>query len=144
MEQEGYFYLLVHAANCFGYDKDTIDGRYSFADQHLDAWLEIARNPVENKAWQDADSPFEFLSAIMEIAKAHAHNGGPEDYATGFMVAWDASCSGLQVLSALARDRHSAELCNIARTDVRGDYYKMIADHVWKDCTYTEAEEKDV
>ena len=140
--EEGYFFLLVHASNTWGYDKASIDGRYDFADRRLNEWLEWAKDPVNNKGWQKADSPFEFLAAIMEIAKSHAHNGGPFDYESGLLVAWDASCSGLQVLSALCRDRHSAELCNIAVAEKRGDYYKMIADHVWEDAVYEEEEVK--
>ena len=139
---EGYFFLLVHAANCWGFDKADIDGRYDFADSKLDVWMEIASDPVKNKLWQAADSPFEFLAAIMEIKKSHQHNGGPYDYASGLLVAWDATCSGLQVLGALARDRHSAELSNISLNDKRGDYYKMIADHVWAQTTYTDQELK--
>ena len=138
--QEGYFWLFVHAANCWGYDKDTIDGRFNFADKYLNKWMEWAKDPVNNKGWQKADSPFEFLAAIMEIQKSHEQAGGPYEYESGLLVAWDASCSGLQVLSALSRDRHSAKLCNIANSEVRGDYYKMIAEHVWKDAVYTEEE----
>ena len=137
----GYFWLLVHAANCWGYDKDSIDGRYEFADANLDGWLEVAKNPIEDKRWQEADDPFNFLAAIMEIQKAMEFEGGPYEYPSGLPVAWDATCSGLQVLSALARDEKSGALCNLTATDERGDYYKMIAEHVWKSCTYTDQDE---
>ena len=139
---EGYFWLLVHAANCFGEDKLTIDGRFDFAESKLKSWMEIAKDPVGNKLWQEADSPFEFLAAIMEIKNAFANDGGVYEYESGLPVAWDATCSGLQVLSALSRDEVSGALCNLTDTDVRGDYYKFIADHVWKECSYSDKEEQ--
>ena len=139
---EGWFWLLVHTANCFGEDKLTIDGRFDYANSKLDSWMEIAKDPVNNKLWQDADSPFEFLAAINEIKNAFANPGGVYEYESGLPVAWDATCSGLQVLSALARDEKSGALCNLTNTEERGDYYKMIADHVWKDCEFNDAEER--
>ena len=140
---DGYFWMLVHAANCWGYDKDTIDGRHDYADGELDKWIACAKDPVNNKLWQYADSPFEFLAVIMEINKAMQNPGGVYAYESGLPVAWDATCSGLQVLSALARDEKSGALCNITETEERGDYYLMIADHVWKSCEFTEEEEAE-
>ena len=132
--EEGWFWLLVHTANCFGEDKLTIDGRFDYANEKLDSWIEIAKDPVNNKLWQQADDPFNFLAAITEIKNAYTNPGGVYEYESGLPVAWDATCSGLQVLSALSRDEKSGALCNLTETDTRGDYYKMIADHVWKDC----------
>ena len=140
--EEGWFWLLVHTANCFGEDKLTIDGRFDYANDKLDSWMEIASDPVNNKLWQKADDPFNFLAAIMDIKKAMAHDGGVFDYPSGLPVAWDATCSGLQVLSALSKDEVSGALCNLTDSDVRGDYYKYIADHVWEDCTFNNAEER--
>ena len=139
---EGYFWLLVHTANTFGFDKATIDERFDYAEGKLTEWMEIAKDPVNNKLWQDADSPYEFLAAIMEIKKAFANPGGVYAYESGLPIAWDATCSGLQVLSALSRDEISGELCNLTETDKRGDYYKYIADHVWQECVYTDTEER--
>ena len=145
IKTEGYFFLLVHAANCWGEDKSSIDERYNFVAKKggkLDEWMEIAKDPINNKVWQSADSPFEFLAAILEIKKSHEHPGSPYDYPSGLLVAWDATCSGLQVLAALCRDQHSGLLSNIAYSEKRGDYYQMIADHIWKDCVYTEQDER--
>ena len=141
LTSEGYFWLYVHAANCWGFDKASIDGRHDFADENMNEWLTWAKDPINNKGWQKADSPFEFIACIREIMKSHAYEGGPFDYPSGLPVAWDATCSGLQVLSALACDEVSGELCNLTATEKRGDYYKYIADHVWADFTYTKEEE---
>ena len=138
---EGWFWLLVHTANCFGYDKDSIDGRYEFAEGKLDQWVQIGKDPIKNKLWQKADSPFEFLAAVIEIYKA-VKSGDRYNYESGLAAAWDASCSGLQVLSALAKDHKSGALCNLTDAQERGDYYLMIADEVWKECVYDQSEEK--
>ena len=139
--KEGWFWLMVHTANCFGYDKDSIDGRFNFAEEHLEEWVEIGADPVNNKLWQKAGSPFEFLSAVVELHNA-VSSGDRYNYESGLAVAWDASCSGLQVLAALANDETSGALCNLTDTEERGDYYLTIADKVWEDCVYDDQEEK--
>ena len=144
IRREGWFWLLVHAANCFGYDKDTIDKRFEFAEKQLPVWMEWANDPVNNKSWQNSrvvDSPFEFLAAILEIKNALALED-KYSYSSNLLVAWDATCSGLQVLAAISRDSKAAELCNLTDTLERSDYYRTIANHVWKDTSYTKQEEE--
>ena len=135
--EEGWFWLLVHTANCRGWDKFSIEERYEKASHNLDAWMKIAKDPVNNKQWQCADSPFEFLAAIVEIHKA-IESDDIFGFESGAMVAWDATCSGLQVLSAITRDKEAGKLCNLANTGERGDYYNMIAEHIWPETAYNE------
>ena len=40
---------------------------------------------------------------------------------TGLMVAVDATCSGLQILAGLAKDRSTAELVNVVPSDKPSD-----------------------
>ena len=128
----GLYWLFVHAANCWGYDKERIQKRHDWANEKWEEWKVWAEDPVKNKQWQKADDPFNFLAAILELKKA---NGDPQ-YESGLPIALDATCSGLQVLSALSRDEKSAALCNLTDTTKRGDYYLMIADEVWKQCLF--------
>ena len=44
------------------------------------------------------------------------------------MVAVDATCSGLQILAGLAKDRSTAELVNVVPSDKPSDAYKAVAD----------------
>ena len=127
---DGWFWLLVHAANCWGEDKLSLDDGFDFADKKLDEWIAIAKDAVNDRRWTEADDPYGFLAAIIEIKNAYAHKGGPYDFPSGLMIAWDATCSGLQVLAALTRDKEAGKHCNLTG-EVRGDYYKMIADEVW-------------
>ena len=128
----GLYWMFVHAANCWGYDKERIQKRYDWANENWEEWKVWAEDPVNNKQWQKADDPFNFLAAILELKKAN----GDIQYESGLPVALDATCSGLQVLSALSRDKISGALCNLTDTTKRGDYYLMIADEVWKECDF--------
>ena len=134
---EGHYWLFVHAANCWGQDKLSLDDGFDYTEAHLDEWLVWGEDPINNKGWQDADDPYGFLATIIEIYKAYQWKDGVYAFESGLLIAWDATCSGLQVLSALTRDKASGKLCNLTG-EKRGDYYKMIADEVWKDCNYTE------
>ena len=137
---EGWFWLLVDASTKWGEDKLSLDDGFNYAESRLDEWLVWAEDPVNNKGWQEADDYWGFLASILEIKKAIDFPDGKELYPSGLPIAWDATCSGLQVLAALSRDKASGELCNLTG-DKRGDYYQMIADTVWKDFEYTD---KDV
>lgn len=139
--EEGWYWLLVHAANCAGEDKLPLNDRYEYANKNLDAWLEIAANPIEDKRWQGKgiDDKFGFLAAILEIKRA-VDSEDIFGFKSGLIVAQDATCSGLQVLSAISRDDDAAKMCNIDGSEERGDYYGSIAEELWKDFSYTEEE----
>lgn len=155
--EKGWDWLLVHATNCFGEDKLTIEERIQYANEHLLEWMVWLEDPINTKfeevdeetgeiteyrPWTKADSPFEFLAAILEIKKARAYEGGKFNYPSGLVVAFDATCSGLQVLSAMSRDKFSGQMCNLTASDEIGDYYKTIADELWKQFEYTPEEEE--
>ena len=144
--ENGWYWLLVHAANCYGFDKAPIEERFEFAEKHLDEWKSIGSDLKNNKSWQQADDPFNFAAAVLEIHKA-IESGDKYEFSSGLMVALDATCSGLQILSALSKDRKGAELSNLTNNtvkdkNVKGDYYKMVADYVWKECSDSTDEEK--
>ncbi len=127
----GMWSLMVNAANVFGYDKAALTERFDFAEDNLSVWMEIASNPVEDKRWQTADDPTNFLAAILEIKDA-LDSGNVEEFESNLMVGWDCSISGLQILSAIARDRVGAAQCNLLDTKERSDFYIFVADACWK------------
>ena len=128
---EGLFWLKVQAANTFGLDDVLLDERVDFVDSILDEWL--AWDLKVNKQWQEADDPYGFLAAVNELQKAYSLED-PKEYESGLLVALDASCSGLQVLSALSKDEKSGKLCNLTISDKKQDYYKMISKHWIDEC----------
>ena len=48
-------------------------------------------------------------------------------------MATDATCSGLQILAGLARDKSTARLVNVIPSDKPQDAYQVIADKSLKD-----------
>jgi DNA-directed RNA polymerase len=55
------------------------------------------------------------------------------DYVSNFEAYIDGSCNGSQHLSALTRDDISAPFVNLLPSELPGDLYKYIAEHVWKE-----------
>merc|ERR1712167_65320 len=53
---------------------------------------------------------------------------------TGLYVACDATCSGLQILAGLARDKSTAQLVNVLPSDRPQDAYKVVAHHARAEC----------
>ena len=127
----GLFFLKFQVANTWGEDKLSIDDRVQFVDDNIDTLLDIGKDPVNNKRWLDADSPFEFLAAIVELYKAMQLDD-PTKFRSGLPIALDATCSGLQWLSALSQDKVAGALCNLTDNKELGDYYNFIADYAWE------------
>jgi DNA-directed RNA polymerase len=75
--------------------------------------------------WEVADEPWQFLAACEEyyavVTKQLRRH-------TRLPVATDATCSGLQILAGLARDRTTAQLVNVLPSDKPQDAYKVVAD----------------
>ena len=128
----GLFWMKYHTANCFGQDKLSTDGRVNYTDKHLTEWLEIASDPVNDTRWMEAKDPHNFLAAIMELKAAYDCKN-PLKFKSGLPIQFDCTCSGLQILSILSRDRVAGTLCNLTDSDILGDYYRFIAEKAWED-----------
>ena len=110
-----------------------MEERLTWVDQpeNIQIIKRVATNPLNNIGdWEQADEPWQFLAACEEyysvvLAKTRT--------TTGLPVATDASCSGLQILSGLARDKSTACLVNVVPSDKPQDAYQVIADASKKD-----------
>ena len=147
--EKGWYWLLVHLANTAGYDKLPIKERYQVALDHLDEWLIWADDPYDRNfeytyynrknvevtqmvpEWTQMDDAWNFLAAILEV-KAAIDSGDRYTYKSGLMIGFDATTSGLQIMSLLTRDEETGALCNITLSDIVGDSYKYIMDNVYK------------
>lgn len=110
--KRGLFWLKVHIANCFGYDKVRMQQRADWTDRNWDMLLEGSARPYDSDLFRDnTDAPMQAVIAVRELAAALATEN-PEEYETGIAVGMDATCSGLQLLSALMRDSTGARLTN--------------------------------
>lgn len=108
----GLFWLKVHIANSFGYDKERMLDRARWTEQN---WPSIERaldDPENHPDVWGKDAPWCMFSAAWELREAY-RSGNPEAYCTGVIVHMDATCSGLQHFSALLRDEVGGMYVNL-------------------------------
>lgn len=144
--EEGIAWLKVHLANCgdFGkVSKKSYEERIKWVDENLERIRDCAEQdwdrggPLTPEAlsfWTQADKPFLFLAACIELTKALEH--GP-DYVCGLPCSWDGSCSGLQHLCAMTRseDGRYVNLTDVPEPD---DVYQRVADAAFKSMEVSE------
>lgn len=109
----GFQYLLIDAANQFGLDKLLFEERIQWGMDNL-ADLEALTDQAEAKT-----KPL-YVKAVQAIRKAQA--GIP----TGHLVGFDASCSGIQVMSALTGCYAGAHATGLVDPNVRADAYTAV------------------
>lgn len=108
----GLYWLKVHIANTFGFDKERFDERARWTEQH---WPEIERALDEPENHLDVwgtDAPWCMYSAAWELREAY-RSGDPTTYCTGIPCHQDATCSGLQHFSAMLRDETGGRFVNL-------------------------------
>jgi DNA-directed RNA polymerase len=119
-------WLGFQVATTFGLGKDTLQARQEWVDANLGLIQGIAHHPMETiSTWQGADEPWQFLAACIEFNACFIDQTRTW---SNLFVGFDATCSGLQHLSALTRDRGAAELVNVAPTPKPADAYKTVAE----------------
>ena len=124
---EAEHWLAFQVATTYGLDKDTMEDRQIWVKNNHDLITRVATDPIDNLPdWEGADEPWQFLAACEEY---HACVLVCSRQFTNLMVATDATCSGLQILSGLARDKSTAKLVNVVPSDKPQDAYKVIAEH---------------
>lgn len=128
----GLFWLKVQFANSYGYDKTTFDDRVAWVDRNWETIEAALDDPASHEeVW--GDSPWCAFSAAWEIREA-IRSGNPETYCTGQPVTLDATCSGLQHVSALLRDEYGGALVNLTPGDgvQKCDIYTHVAHQTLK------------
>ena len=130
----GLYWLKVHLANCFGFDKATMDERAAFAEEHREKILAVASDPLgesdpDSKWWLEGENAWQTLATCFELAAAW-NSGDPESHMCGLPVHADGSCNGLQHYSALARDRAGGAAVNLLPSDRPGDLYSDVLHRV--------------
>ena len=123
----GYQWLLIYAANNWGEDKLSLQGRMDFALANISKWFEWAMDPIGNQEWTKADKPWCFLATIMELLAVEIH-GDLATFESGLITYIDGTTNGSQHLTALARDETIAHHVNLVATEKPGDLYTLIAE----------------
>lgn len=127
---EGMFWLKVHGANLAGVDKVAFEDRVKWVEDHHEAILDSARNPLDGaRFWADQDEPFQFLAFCFEY-EGMVREG--EDFVSHLSVSMDGTCSGLQHFSAMLRDEVGGKEVNLVPSDRPQDVYKKVAEVVSK------------
>ena len=120
------YWLRFSVATTYGLDKSTMDDRQDWTLNNHDLIKRVATDPIGNLSdWEAADEPWQFLAACEEYYMTCL--ACKRNYTRNF-VAIDATCSGLQILAGLARDKSTAKLVNVYPSDKPQDAYKVIAD----------------
>ncbi|UNA01109.1 putative DNA-dependent RNA polymerase [Erwinia phage Micant] len=120
----GLFWLKVNVATTFGYDKALFEERAAWVDLHFASVEQCADSPFDSDSFKNADSPWCFLAACIELVNA-VRSGNPEEYVSHLPVAMDATNSGGQHFSAMLRDEVGGRLTNLFwnGNNVKADLY---------------------
>lgn len=154
--EQGFFWLMISIANNWAgasgreddakTDKIPLNDRVYWALDNEEILLSYAENPKVNQGWMQADKPWQFLAACVELKrfrdwqklhKAAIEEGSLDAYAysSSIEVFIDGSNNGSQHLAALTKDEITAPLVNLVPSDLPGDLYLYVAEHVWKALT---------
>ena len=125
MTPEAEDWLAFQVATTYGLDKATMQDRLDWVKNNTHIISCVASDPILHiHEWEEADEPWQFLAACDEyyhcVLKCDRHF-------TSAMVATDATCSGLQILAGLAKDKNTASLVNVLPSDKPQDAYAVVA-----------------
>lgn len=107
-EFSGWQYLLIDLANQFGLDKELFEARIKWAEENLDKLETLV---------DKAETPALYVKAMLGVRRAQ--RGEP----IGHLVGFDASNSGMQVMSALTGCVSGANACGLVDPNRRADAY---------------------
>lgn len=129
--ERGWFWLRVHGANRYGYDKVSYEDRVQWVDTNREKFLAAANDPLSHRdVWATADKPYQFLAWLFEYRDCYAHMDlgcGPESFVSRVAVGLDGSCNGLQNFSAALRDDIGGRATNLVPSSVPADIYSEVA-----------------
>jgi DNA-directed RNA polymerase len=125
MTPEAEDWLAFQVATTYGLDKAPMLERLEWVKNNSYLITCVASDPIKHiHEWEAADEPWQFLAACDEyyhcVLKCDRHF-------TSLPVATDATCSGLQILAGLARDKNTAKLVNVLPSERPQDAYKVVA-----------------
>ena len=132
MTPEAEDWLAFQVATTYGLDKAPMAERLEWVKNNTHLISCVASDPILHiHEWEAADEPWQFLAACDEyyhcVLKCDRHF-------TRAMIATDATCSGLQILAGLARDKNTAKLVNVLPSDKPQDAYAVVAATATPNC----------
>ena len=96
------------------------------------SYQNVGEDPLSSiPEWEAADEPWQFMAACDEYYHCLI---ACDRHWTRLPIATDATCSGLQILAGLAKDKSTASLVNVLPGERPQDAYKVIADEAKPNC----------
>jgi len=127
---EGLWWLKVHLANVYGYDKASFQERLEFTEAHLAEIRESVKNPLKgSRWWLKAEDPWQCLAACNELKNA-LELPDPTKYVCQLAIHQDGTCNGLQHYAALGGDVAGAQQVNLEPGPRPSDIYTAVAEIV--------------
>jgi DNA-directed RNA polymerase len=114
----GEKWLKVHAANVYGEDKMSYEGRVAWVDKHAGDIEKAVSNPGDNQWWQEAENPWQFLAACYALTDERAGGHLP--------IRQDGTNNGLQHFAALCLDPTAAKAVNLEPAPAPSDAYNAV------------------
>jgi DNA-directed RNA polymerase len=130
--EEAELWLAFQVATTYGLDKATMEERQAWVKENFTLISKVAIDPIDSlPEWESADEPWQFLAACIEYYRCCIDCS---QQFTSLPVATDATCSGLQILAGLARDKSTARLVNVLPGEKPQDAYKAVAELAKPNC----------
>jgi len=155
VDERAYYWLCVHAAACYNksytiaelqglsylttdyikylneegldtisVDKMTLDDRALWVKHNLEFIINTARaKHIEH----NAEKPYSFLAACIEIAGYHKAKILRTEYFSGLPIPIDGSNNGWQHLAAMSKDKQAGTLVSLVPTPIQKDFYVAVA-----------------
>lgn len=153
VDARGFYWLCVHAAGCANFtlsinsipkylktdykaylqeegletislDKLTLDDRYAWAINNMDAIRGISK---EKRIMLDAEKPYSLLAVCMEISAYMDCKKKGIPYLSGFPLPIDGSVNGWAHLAAMSKDKRAGELTSLVPSYIQRDFYVAVA-----------------
>ena len=132
LDSDARYWLGFQVATTYGLDKATMRERLEWVQSNITLISRVALDPIGCLPdWEVAEEPWTFLAACDEYYHCII---AADRKSTSLPIAVDATCSGLQILAGLARDKSTAELVNVFPSDKPQDAYKVVAEHATPKC----------
>ena len=132
VDSRAEYWLAFQVATTFGKDKATLDERQAWVKENTHLIARVACDPIQHiHDWSEVSEPWQFLAACEEYYYCVLKRTRT---CTTLPVATDATCSGLQILAGLARDKNTAKLVNVMPSSEPQDAYKVVAEVATPHC----------
>ena len=130
LTESGLWWLKIHLANVYGYDKASFKDRVRFTENHLAEIYDSVSNPLDgNRWWLKAEDPWQCLATCNEL-KAALDSPDPTRYVCQLGIHQDGTCNGLQHYAALGGDVAGAQQVNLEPGDRPSDIYTAVAEMI--------------